>query len=109
MLTNTPWVDATGNPYRNANGDPIPTPLTIQPAGVYDATTPITWPPLVRIVDGINRTRANTNLAFPVFPNRSFHSLGDILAVPELTVASPFLNTNVQPSSVELCADRCRL
>jgi hypothetical protein len=38
------------------------------------------------------------NNAFPVFRNYSFQTLGDILAVPQLTVASPFLNTNIPPS-----------
>jgi hypothetical protein len=57
-------------------------PLVIQPAGNYDSLNPNTWPPLVRIVEGINRTRANPNL----FPQGTFKHLGDILAVPELSV-----------------------
>jgi hypothetical protein len=77
----------------------MPMPLTIQPAGVYDPfATPNNWPALARIVNAINLTRANTNALLPVFPNRNFQTLGDILAVPELTVASPFLNTNVPPT-----------
>jgi hypothetical protein len=40
----------------------------------------------VRIVNGINRTRSS-------FPTGSFWHLGDILATPELTVASPFIST----------------
>ncbi len=63
-------------------------PMVIEPAGVYDSLDATTWPPLVRLVEGINRTRANPTL----FPNGTFNSLGDILATPELTVASPFLN-----------------
>jgi hypothetical protein len=63
-------------------------PLVIQPAGLYDPYNTNTWSPLVRMVDGINRTRANTNY----FVNGTFNHLGDILAVPELTDASPFLN-----------------
>jgi hypothetical protein len=100
-LSDTAWTNAAGNTFYDANRNPMPAPLMIQPAGIYDGTaSPATWPPLARIVNGINHTRANTNLAFPVFPNRSFQSLGDILAVPELTVASPFVNTNIQPKSV---------
>ncbi|HQL80379.1 MAG TPA: hypothetical protein PLU91_19435, partial [Verrucomicrobiota bacterium] len=34
-----------------------------------------------------------------IFPNQAFRRLGDILTVPELTVASPFLNTNVPPGN----------
>jgi hypothetical protein len=67
---------------------PIYRPTIIEPAGVYDALDSDTWPALVRLVEGINRTRTNLTL----FPNGTFNSLGDILATPELTVASPFLN-----------------
>lgn len=63
-------------------------PMIIEPAGVYNPFDATTWPPLVRLVEGINATRNNPNW----FPNGTFNSLGDILAVPELTVASPFLN-----------------
>jgi hypothetical protein len=56
----------------------------IAPAGIYSPTSP---PPLLRIVEGINRFRTN-------YPANVYHRLGEILAVPELTVASPFLNTN---------------
>jgi hypothetical protein len=55
----------------------------IDPAGVYNPAQP---PPLVRIVNGINNTRTN-------FPNNAFQHLGDVLATPELTMASPYLNT----------------
>jgi hypothetical protein len=63
-------------------------PVIIQPAGYYDPFDAASWPPLVQMVEGINATRNNTNL----FPNGTFNSLGDILAVPELTESSPFLN-----------------
>jgi hypothetical protein len=63
-------------------------PLVIQPAGLYDPFNTNTWSPLVKIVDGINRTRANKDF----FQSLTFNHLGDILAVPELTDASPFLN-----------------
>jgi hypothetical protein len=56
----------------------------IEPAGAYDPLNP---PPLARIVNGINNTRTN-------FPNNAYQRLGDVLATPELTVASPYLFTN---------------
>jgi hypothetical protein len=52
-------------------------PVVIQPAGQYDPAAP---PPVARIVNSINATRA-TNSAAKVFAR-----LGDILSVPELTV-----------------------
>lgn len=63
-------------------------PIAIPPAGIYDPFNTNTWSPVVRLVHGINRTRASTNL----FPRQVFERTGDILAVPELTDASPFLN-----------------
>jgi hypothetical protein len=61
-------------------------PVFIEPAGVYDAFGPAnTLPPLVQIVNGINRSRATNN------PYGAFAGRGDILSVPELTVASPYL------------------
>jgi hypothetical protein len=65
-------------------------PFIAQPAGVYDPYNTNTWPPLVLLVNGINRTRTN------LFLNSRgvFDRLGDILKVPELTVKSPFLSTN---------------
>lgn len=50
---------------------------TIMPASVQ----------LSRIVEGINRTRTN-------FVGSRYPSLGMVLATPELTVRSPYLNTN---------------
>jgi hypothetical protein len=64
-------------------------PLAITPAGVYDPSNPA--PFMAQIWEGINATRASTNR---VFPNASFQHLGDILATPQLSVSSPFLNTN---------------
>jgi hypothetical protein len=63
-------------------------PLVIDPAGWHLPSNTNTWSALVRLVDGINRTRTNTAL----FPQGVFNRLGDILAVPELTELSPFLN-----------------
>ena len=59
----------------------------IQPAGVFDPLKP---PPLVQIVNGINNARAN----LINFPNGGFTHAGDVLATPELTERSPFINTN---------------
>ena len=59
----------------------------VQPAGIYKTSDPI-WPPIVRIVNALNIARYNSN------PRHVFSRLGDILATPELTTASPFLNTN---------------
>jgi len=69
-------------------------PSLISPAGVYD-TNNLT--PVAAIVQGINATRANTNSqkgAVLVFPNGYFQHAGDVLATPQLSVASPFINTN---------------
>jgi len=55
--------------------------IFIPPAGDYNAPTGI-----VAIVNGIINARTN-------FPNLSYQRLGDILAAPELTVASPFIST----------------
>lgn len=72
-------------PLYNTNG--IYTSTVIQPAGVYDPTTP---PPLVEIVTNLNAIRAgfvNTDGTGGVFEH-----VGDILAAPTLTVQSPFLD-----------------
>jgi hypothetical protein len=66
---------------------PIPQPLygwdVVQPAGAWEADLP--KPPVLEIVEAIGNTRTN-------FDKGVFHKLGDILAVPELTERSPFLN-----------------
>ncbi len=52
-------------------------------------------PQLLSIVAGINRTRQQEANLLPggrAYP--AFHRLGRILATPELTLASPYLNTN---------------
>jgi hypothetical protein len=59
----------------------------IQPAGVYAQANP---PPLVQIVQGINQTRTNFVNADGLIG--SFEHVGDILAVPQLSVQSPFLS-----------------
>jgi hypothetical protein len=65
----------------DANGNPTNYPLVIPPAGCDPSNTT----PVMQIVNGINAMRTN-------FPNQEFHTLGDFLATPALTVASPFLN-----------------
>ena len=47
---------------------------------------------MVRLVKAINDVRSTNSVG------QVFRRLGDILAVPEFTVASPFLNTNNTPS-----------
>ena len=92
----------SGTSGQDANGNLIPTAMVIPPAGVYDPNPAVsnTWPAIVKIVNAINTVRANSNnAALPVFPNHVFHRLGDILAVPELTTASPFLSPNPEPNN----------
>src|SRR5262249_54846670 len=75
--------DLASNPFLlPANG-----PYFINPAGVYYPLTKPTYPPLVRIVEGINNARVNTNL----FPKKVFTHVGDILSAPELTIGSAYL------------------
>ena len=59
----------------------------IQPAGTFNALDTNAYPALVKIVAGINRTRAAQ-------PGGRFARLGDILRTPELTTASPYIVTN---------------
>lgn len=68
-------------------------PLVIEPAGIYNAFDTNTWTPLVRLVAGINAERERTNgIGGLVHPGGWFRSTGDILSVPELTDASPYLS-----------------
>jgi hypothetical protein len=90
VLTNNLDADGT-TPITDPTGNPIPGWLPIQPAGVYDALNPATWPPIVRIVKSINDVRATNNT------RHVFSRLSDLLAVPELTINSPFINTNGTP------------
>ena len=82
-LTNTSSQSAllTGLPPQFA-------PVIVQPAGLFDYYNTNAWPPIVRIHNAINTMRNNTNY----FVNGTFNRVGDVLAVPELTIASPFLN-----------------
>jgi hypothetical protein len=65
----------------------------IAPAGFYNNSTSL--PPVAQIVQGIQRTQTR-------YPGGVFRRLGDVLATPELTVASPFLSnrTNLQNDAV---------
>src|SRR5205823_759765 len=67
----------------------------IQPAGVYNQLDTNTWSPLVHIVSAINDIRT-TNYG------GGFRKLGDILSVPELTVRSPFLDSDTNVLSDEV-------
>jgi hypothetical protein len=72
--------------------------LFIPPVGGYDATKPASWPPLLRIVNGIIQSRTN-------FQGNYYHQVGDILATPELTVNSPFINTNTAQAPAQALND----
>jgi Tfp pilus assembly protein PilX len=66
------------------------------PAGRFeDVIISPSSPELQRIVDGIGRMKARQT-------NQVFQTMGEILATPELTVASPFLNfTNLTPTQFQ--------
>ena len=89
VLTNNLADD--GTPIYDGIGNVVPGWMPIQPAGVYDPFNQATWPPLVRLVNAINNARTNTT-------RHVFSHLSELLAVPEMTVASPFLNTNAPTS-----------
>ena len=72
----------------DANGNRVLSAQVVQPAGVFNLSDPTTWSPVVQLVKRINDVRA-TNSTRHVFSR-----LGDLLAVPEFSVSSPFLNTN---------------
>jgi len=99
MVLSNNAVDSAINPpslYAQHNGSLANfTAFPVNPAGVYNAALPLAQQPaLAQIVQGINQTRANTNL----FPLQTFTHVGDILSVPQITEQSPFLNrsTGVQ-------------
>jgi hypothetical protein len=77
------------------------TPITISPAGVYNSNS---LTPLAYIWQGINNTRANLNVTNgPVFPNQTFQHVGDVLATPQLSIASPYvLNSPAAPPGDEV-------
>jgi len=65
----------------------------IEPAGLYTAGN---MTALARIWAGINAARASSNIlnTATIFPDKLFAHEGDILATPELTIKSPYLNTS---------------
>ena len=83
------WSAVLGGVIVNPN---MLSSYAIQPAGTYAITSP---PPMITLHNAINDVR-RTNAAF----NGSFKRLGDILAVPELTLKSPFLTTTNVPDSM---------
>jgi hypothetical protein len=85
-------LDANGNPIVDAVGNPVPGWVPIQPAGTYDPTYLTNWPPISRLINGVNIARFKSN------PRHVFTRMSDLLATPELTTASPFLNTNNTPT-----------
>ncbi len=78
------------------------TALTNSAPGELDPITITSNSPQARIIaQAIQTTRANTNSTNGfVFLNHAFQDVGDVLATPQLSVASPFLNTNAQPGVI---------
>jgi len=60
----------------------------IPPAGIYDPSNPT---PVAKIWLGILKAKNNNTTNGLVFPNHTFQHAGDVLAAPELTVASPYV------------------
>jgi hypothetical protein len=71
------------------------TALTNSAVGELDPTTISSNSPQAGIIaQAIQAARANTDpMNGAVFPNHVFQDIGDVLATPQLSVASPFLNT----------------
>jgi hypothetical protein len=89
VLSGVAVVTNTGSATGSAT-QPTYDVAIIQPAGYYNPFGPATnLPPVARIVNALNRQRASLTNQHQVFQH-----VGEILAVPELTVASPFLNTS---------------
>jgi hypothetical protein len=62
-------------------------PVLVEPAGSAYTNAPLGY-----IWRGINRERSRRQNNRPVHKDSQFQSLGDVLATPELTEKSPFLN-----------------
>jgi len=58
----------------------------IEPAGAYNNFNTNLYPPVAKIVAGLNRTRQTTQ------PGGKFDHIGGVLFTPELTVQSPYIN-----------------
>lgn len=84
---------SNSSPAFNPAVRPVPVydPVVIEPAGQGGGGAP-----LQRIVDGINATRSGTNFY------GTFKYIGDVFATPELTVKSPFLNTDVEMEEFDI-------
>jgi hypothetical protein len=73
-----------------------PTKGRAQPSYLSDFISPSSWQlsEIVTGTNGINATRA-------LQPNHVFAKLGDILATPALTVASPFINSHLYDKNID--------
>lgn len=78
------------------------TALTNSAPGELDPITISSNSPQAGIIaQAIQTARANTIITNgPVFPNQAFQQVGDVLATAQLSVGSPFLNTNGLNSSL---------
>ena len=90
------WSAVLGGVVVLTNTTPQFGPVVISPAGAYAANA---LPGIVRIVNAINDVRRTNSIG------QSFHRLGELLAVPELTTASPFLNNNIAVSAKNFPTD----
>jgi hypothetical protein len=73
-------------------GNPNPQPLIIDPSDLMPTSTGSSVSTVQNIVSNMNTIRG-TNAG------GVFTSVGQILSVPQLTVASPYINTNVVPGT----------
>ena len=79
------WTNAVPDAALGISNGPITlNPVLMEPAGNYSPADP---PALARIVEAINRERDKR-------PTKTFTNLSELLQVPELTTASPYLNVN---------------
>lgn len=94
------WSAVLSGVIALTNAPPTNVWTIIQPAGTNNYSLPIYEQlPVAQIWQGINQTRANQYALGTTFTNNVFHSLGDMLATPQLTYYddnsgdhSPFLN-----------------
>ena len=79
------WTNAVPDAQLGISNGPITlNPMFMEPAGNYAPADP---PALARIVEAINRERDKR-------PTKTFTKLSELLQIPELTTASPYLNVN---------------
>ena len=81
------WSAALASVHVRSNS--VPSPGSIGGRGFTDRFIEPSSPQMRTIVNGLNVTRSH-------FPNGLFEPMGNILATPELTVRSPFLNLSSQ-------------